>query len=362
MTAPPESSPPVRRERVALPGRETDVTIGSGVRNAVWEALGPRFPGARRCGVVVDDRVASLWSLPPVPPELGWEVVECVVPAGEAAKERSVLATLQDRLLVLRREEPVVVFGGGATIDVGGFAAATVRRGLPWVAVATTVIAMADASVGGKVAVNHPRGKNLLGTFHPPCHVFSDVETLGTLDPRERRSGLAEIYKCGRIRDDALIRLLRAGPPATSEAWVDVIHRCVAVKARIVEQDERDLGERRLLNYGHTVGHGLERVLSNEALRHGEGVAIGMAAAARIAVARGLLSAEEADRQTRDLEDLGLDTKLPAGVDPAALLEKMGYDKKRRPGEAHVFVLPVGGGGVRVCEDVTEDEVRAALA
>jgi len=349
-----------RSERVELAGRETDVLLGEGLLGTLWAAVRARFPDARRCGLAIDTRVAGLWRLPPAPADL--DVLDAALPEGEAAKDRATLGMLQDRWIDLRRDEPVIVVGGGAALDVGGFAAATVRRGLPWIAVATTVVAMADAAVGGKTAINHPRGKNLIGTFHPPRLVLSDVATLTTLDARERVAGLAEVYKCARLADAALLARLRLGPPADAATWIDVLHACVAVKARLVEADERDGGVRRLLNYGHTVGHALERVLGNARMRHGEAVAVGMDVAAAIAVARGLLPAAERASQQADLERLGLPVALPSGLDAEALHTALGLDKKRTAGADHVLVLPVGGAGARVVTDVTDEELRTALA
>jgi len=346
-------------ERVRVPGRETDVEVGWGIRGRLWPALAARFPTAWRFGLVLDRRVADLWPVD-VPPEGPRPIVVHAGP-GEAAKTRRSLAHVQDRLLDLRREEPVVAVGGGALLDVAGFAAATVRRGLAWVALPTTVVGMADASVGGKVAVNHPRGKNLLGTFHPPVLVIADVDYLTTLLDRDRLAGLAEIYKAARVADGELLDRLRRGPPRDPSAWTDVLAHAIAVKARIVESDERDHGARRALNFGHTVGHALERLLGGEAIRHGEAVAMGMGVAARIARHRGLIDTDLCERQTEDLARLGLVAVLPPGLDREALLDAMSLDKKRRPGSVHTFVLPVDEVGMVVAEDVSEEEIRRAL-
>jgi 3-dehydroquinate synthase len=347
------------RERVRLPGRETEIEIGTGLRHALPDVVRRLFPRAGQVAFVVDREVDRLWPLRW--PRQGPRRRKVVAPPGEAAKTRAVLARLQDRLLDLRREEPVLVLGGGAVLDAAGFAAATARRGLPWVALPTTVVGMADASVGGKVAVNHPRGKNLLGTFHPPVLVLADLDTLGTLPRRDLVAGLAELYKTARIGDADLLAALRRGAPQDSATWAFALARSVAVKARLVEADERDLGARRLLNYGHTVGHALETLLGNAAMRHGEAVAVGMVVAARLAAARGLLSAAHESAQARDLAGLGLPTRLPAGARPDAVLAILGEDKKRRPGRAHTFVLPRGETALEVHEDVGEDEIRAAL-
>ena len=350
-------TPEPRAERVELGDRSTDVRIGAGLLAHLWAAVRSRFPAAERCGFAIDERVADAQPMPAAPADL--DVVAVRLPEGEAAKTRDVLARLQDAWLDLRRDEPVVVVGGGAALDVGGFAAATVRRGLSWIGVPTSVVGMADASVGGKTAINHERGKNLIGTFHPPSFVLADVRTLETLDPRDRVAGLAELYKCGRIADAALLARLRDGPPADEAEWIDVVHRSIAVKARLVEADERDGGVRRMLNYGHTVGHALERVLGNERMRHGEAVAIGMDGAARLAVARGLMPEAERAQQREDLIALGLPVDIPDDVDRTALHEALGLDKKRTAGSTHVFALPVGGSGIRIVEDVSDEELLA---
>lgn len=351
----------VLTERVALPGRASDVAIGAGVRRELADRVAGLAPKARKIGWVIDARVAELWERADglaVPP--GLQVVRVVLPAGEAAKERAVLAATEDALLDLAREEPVVVVGGGAALDVGGLAAALAHRGHPWIALPTTVLAMADASVGGKVAINHPRGKNLLGTFHPPSVVLADLDLLATLPARERAAGLAEVWKAGVVGAPELAASLAGGPPADVAALAHAIHRAVAVKARLVEQDERDLGRRRALNYGHTVGHALERL--GLGLLHGEAVAVGMGVAARIAAARGLVDAAFVARQEAALEGLGLPVRVPRGAGLEPLLERLARDKKRGPGARHTFVLPRAAGGVLVADDVAEGEVAAALA
>jgi 3-dehydroquinate synthetase len=352
-------APDLREERVRLPGRETRVRIGAGARRLLARTLDDAFPTAERVGWLVDATVARLWERADgLEPPAGRRAARLLLPAGEAAKERSVLAAAEDLLLELRREEPVIVVGGGAALDAGGLAAALAHRGHPWIAVPTTVLAMADASVGGKVAINHARGKNLLGTFHPPVEVLADLDVLATLPARERAAGLAEVWKAGCVADADLCARLAEGPPE-GPALADALARAVAVKARLVEADERDHGARRALNYGHTVGHALERVGLD--LLHGEAVAIGMGVAARLARARGLLDAAWVGRQRDALVRLGLPVDLPPAVDRRALLERLGADKKRRAGALHTFVLPRAT-GVVVVEDVREAEVQAALA
>lgn len=340
----------------------TDVTVGGDLVAVLREAVLARDPVPRRVGLVVDAGLAPAWGerLEALARALP-DPVRIEVTGGEPSKERAPLERLQDALLELRRLEPVLVLGGGAALDVAGFAAATVRRGLPWIACPTTVVAMADAAIGGKVAVNHRRGKNLLGTFHVPERVHVDASWLETLGPRDTAAGLAEIYKAARIDDAVLAERLREGVPADPDAWEAVILRAVGVKARLVSEDLRDHGVRRALNLGHTVGHALERLPGRDPLRHGEAVAVGMVAAAHLASARGLLAPGEVEALSADLERLGLPVAAPPEAGAEAVLELLGADKKRRPGALHTFVLPLAPVGVRIVDDVTDAEIREAL-
>ena len=354
------------RLRVDLPGRATDVVVGAGCLSRLDALLVERLPRARRRLYVLDAGVADesvrlAWPAAFAPdPEYTLQV-----PAGEASKTREVHARLEDEILAagLTRDDVVVAVGGGAALDVAGYAAATARRGVPWAAVPTSVVAQADAAVGGKTAVNHALGKNLVGAFHPPALVVADVTTLRTLPRRDRIAGLAEVYKAGVVGDPQILQALAARGASDDEAWwVDVVSRCVAVKARLVEADERDAGPRRLLNFGHTVGHALETVLGPEAMRHGEAVSVGMGVAADVARGRGLLAEADVEAMDADLSRLGLPVRLPAGAPLERVVEVMGSDKKRRAGALHTMVLPRETGGLVVVEDVSTSEVQAALA
>jgi 3-dehydroquinate synthase len=227
--------------------------------------------------------------------------------------------------------------------------------------VPTSVVAMADAAVGGKTAINHPRGKNLLGAFHAPRLVWADVATLSSLPPRDFVAGLAEVWKAGVVGDPSILAMLRGGVPGEGDALEELLACAIRVKARLVEEDERDEGVRRALNYGHTVGHALETVLGPDVMRHGEAVAIGMGVAAELARARGLVGAAFVARQDADLARLTLPTRVPRSADGTRVLEVVGADKKRRAGAMHTWVLPHEGGGVRIVEDVTSAEIEAAL-
>jgi 3-dehydroquinate synthase len=286
-----------------------------------------------------------------------------VVPGGEAAKTREVHARLEDAILDsgLTRDDVVVAVGGGAVLDVAGYAAATARRGIPWVAVPTSVVAQVDASVGGKTAVNHPRGKNLLGTFHPPRRAIVDVGALRTLPERDRTAGLAELYKTGLVGDRELLASLAARGARDDDAWwVDVVARALAVKASSSRPTNATSGSARAQLRPHRQ-HTLETALGNDAMRHGEAVAIGMGVAAEVARGRGLVASRFLEAQDAALALLGLPIRVPGSVRPAALADLALEDKKRRAGAELTMVLPRTRGGVIVAEDVSRAELETAI-
>ncbi len=350
------------RARVDLPRCPTDIAYGARLYASLGTRLRAWLPDATRVAWIVDEHVDSLW---PVPSDVAakFDVTPIVLPRGERAKTWSTLKAVIDLLLSLRRDEPVIVVGGGAATDVGGLAACLARRGMPWMAVPTTVVGMCDAAIGGKVAINSDAGKNLVGAFYPPSHVVCDVATLRTLDTRDAQAGLAEIYKCGWVRAHPQLESLPK-PDSDVTTWGPWIAVAGRIKASLVEQDERDLGQRRLLNYGHTIGHALERLVSNDTLRHGEAVAIGMVAAAELSVARGLLTRDDSEAQRAKLSTVGLPVQVPRGIDEEQLLRAMAHDKKRSADETHTFILPTMASGKRsllIATDVRRDEVLRAL-
>jgi 3-dehydroquinate synthase len=349
--------------RVTVPtaGGGYPVLIGTGLLERLEELL-PPFPGAEAAAVV--------WS-PPLA-ELAGRVAQALgrrglaahlleVPVGEEAKRLEVVAGLYERLAAVptRRADPVLAVGGGATTDVAGFAAATWLRGVPLVNLPTTVLGMVDAAVGGKTGVDLHAGKNLVGAFHQPLAVVADLDTLAGLPAAEVRSGLAEVAKAGLAGDPALAEALHrsAGPAvaADPDALAPLVEAAVRVKAAVVGADEReDGGEggvvgRLMLNYGHTLGHALERLAGYRGLRHGEAVALGMVFAARVAEAIGLAQPGLAAGHVELLAALG----LPVGgvrLEPDRVLAAMATDKKqrqglrlvllRRPGEPEVVANP----------------------
>jgi 3-dehydroquinate synthetase/shikimate kinase len=261
------------------------------------------------------------------------------------------------------RDDLVVALGGGAAGDVAGFVAATYMRGLPVLQVPTTLTGQVDAAIGGKTAVNLPEGKNLVGAFHQPVAVVADVETLASLSEAEFRSGLGEVAKVALTLDLELLSLLErdAGPVVERrpDALEEVVLRCARAKAGVVSRDERDADERLVLNYGHTLGHALERLEGFAGRSHGEAVAVGMAFAARLAESRGLAAPGLAARHARLLASLGLPGAEPV-PDPAAAAAAMRLDKKHRAGIRFVLLEDVGR--PVVVDDVAEEEIALELS
>ena len=273
---------------VALPGREYDIMIEKGLLDRAGEHCRTVLPRANRLAVVTDSNVATLY-LERVRRSLeraGFAVTDIVVPAGESSKSLEQLARLYDGMLSfgLSRTDAVVALGGGVVGDLAGFAAATLLRGVDFVQIPTTVLAQVDSSVGGKVAIDLPAGKNLAGAFWQPRLVLMDPDCLNTLSDRIFSDGMAEVIKYGCILDGELFRLLEENPSRTAvmEQIEQVLFTCCDLKRRVVEADERDTGERMLLNFGHTLGHAYELAYHYETYTHGEGVAAGMMAAAAI--------------------------------------------------------------------------------
>jgi 3-dehydroquinate synthase len=292
------------------------------------------------------------------------QVIECEVQPGEEHKTVETAAQLYDKILRagIDRRTPVLALGGGVIGDTAGFVAATVLRGVPFVQVPTTLLAMVDASVGGKTGVNHAVGKNLIGAFHQPIAVLADPETLRTLPPRELRGGLAECIKHDLIRDaDGFVRLERdIGRAAALDMGylTDLIAHNVAIKARVVEADPFEQGERAHLNFGHTFGHAIENVSRYE-YSHGESVALGMAAAAQLAVDLGMLDDASRRRIVALIEKAGLPARgLRLDVDE--VVDAMAFDKKVKSGRLR-FVLPDRIGHVVIRDDVSPEAVRQAV-
>jgi len=351
---------------VDLGPRSYPILVGTGALAMVGAQLAKRGVG-RRVAVVSDATIARLHG-DPVHHSLtaaGFDVARVEVPEGEQAKCLDVAADLWNRLLDLGcdRTSTVVALGGGAVGDLAGFAAATYMRGMNFVQVPTTLLAQVDASIGGKTAIDHPQGKNLIGAFHQPRMVIVDPGTLATLPEREFRSGLAEVIKHGIVLDagyfgdlEASIRPLLDRDPATLDR---VVAGSCRLKARVVERDERETELRWVLNYGHTIGHALEAATGFERWIHGEAVSLGIIAEARLAEHLHISSPSTTERQHRLLGAVGLPVTGIA-VDPTTVLDALSRDKKRRDGHVS-FVLAPEIGSFRIVPDVPREAVRHVL-
>ena len=288
-----------------------------------------------------------------------------LVPDGERFKTLATVGRIYDALIKAQADRGclIIAIGGGVVGDVAGFAAATFLRGVPVVQVPTTLLAQVDSAIGGKTGVNHAAGKNLIGAFHQPAAVLVDPELLETLPRREFRAGLYEVVKYGVIASRALFDKIDTNLPALfareTAALVPVIADSCRIKARVVADDERESGPRRVLNFGHTAGHALEAITKYRRFRHGEAVAYGMIAAAELAGARGVLRREDRDALAALIVKMG---PLPpiADLDAGQVVEAVARDKKVVDGTLH-FVLPVAIGKTTVVTDVTGAELQWAL-
>jgi 3-dehydroquinate synthase len=353
--------------RVNLGPRGYDIAIVSGEPAGLGPFARDRCPAARAF-IVADDNLmphaeAAARSLHAA----GFEPTLVTVSPGEASKCLAVAARLYDALagLPADRKTPVVAVGGGVVGDLAGFAAATYNRGLPLVMVPTTLLAMVDSSVGGKVGINLQAGKNLIGAFHQPAGVWIDTATLATLPAREYRSGLAEVVKYGVILDADFFSWLEACADLVlardAAAVRHVVERSCRLKADVVEKDEREeTGLRMVLNYGHTFAHAFETVGGYGGWLHGEAVAAGMVCASRLAERLGMVPAEVTARQVRLLERFGLPTAPQREWPADALLDVMRRDKKAQAGRLR-FVLPTRLGEVVAVDDVDEGAVQVVL-
>jgi 3-dehydroquinate synthase len=367
---------PEVRVRVELGPRSYEVRVVTGRSGELGAfargALDATWSGrtCRRALIVTDANVASRSAaVVTTLADAGITAAVTVVPPGEPSKSLDRAADLYDDLVRLRadRHTAVVALGGGVIGDLAGFVAATYARGLPLLMIPTTLLAMVDSAVGGKVGVNHPRAKNVIGAFHQPQGVWIDTEVLATLPARQLRCGLAEVIKHGFILDPGFFTFLEqsaaaivAGEPAALRQIV--AHSC-RLKAGVVAKDEREeTGLRAILNFGHTIGHAIESVAGYCArIHHGEAVAMGMAAEARLAEHLGWIEPAMTARLVALIERFGLPTTVPPDLDRVALLEAMSRDKKNQKGRIR-FILPRALGRVELTDAPREEDVRQVLA
>ena len=347
-----------------------DVLVGIPLPEAIEDIV--RKSGGGKVFVITDSNVARHYARA-VGRSLrvrGKRTEILVVPAGEKSKSRTMKARLENLLLAAGagRDSLIIALGGGMVGDLAGFVAATLFRGVSYVQIPTTLLAQVDSSVGGKVAVDHPLGKNLLGSFYQPSRVYIDSAFLRTLPPREIRNGIAEIVKYASILDRKFFSLLESipstGATGESQLVLNMIQRCCLLKKSVVEQDEREADRRRILNFGHTIGHALES-LSRYRISHGEAVASGMVAEARISASLGMIPQQEVVRLERLLGRFGLPTEIPARFDINRLFSLTRLDKKARGGVVEYTLLEkIGKGvtGVRLSPSRARSLYRAGLS
>ncbi|MBR1204964.1 MULTISPECIES: 3-dehydroquinate synthase [unclassified Bradyrhizobium] len=374
MTAPLKHSASVTVD-VALGDRAYDIVIGRDVLASLGERVAALRPGVRTA-IVTDRTVAKHW-LEPAEASLaaaGVPTSRIVVEEGEGSKSYATLTQVSEALIAakIERNDLVIALGGGVVGDLAGFAAAILRRGVDFVQVPTSLLAQVDSSVGGKTGINSPQGKNLIGAFHQPVLVIADTSVLDTLSQRQFRAGYAEVAKYGILGDEAFFAWLEKNHADIFSGGAGREHAIATscrAKAAIVSRDERETGERALLNLGHTFGHALEAATGfSDRLFHGEGVSVGMVLAAEFSAQLGMISTDDAARIARHLSAVGLPTRLQdiAGftqeglADADALLALMAQDKKVKRGKLTFILLEAVGRAV-IANNVEPQPVRDFL-
>lgn len=356
----------VREIKVELGERSYSIFLGYNILSRCVTGL-QEFSPEKEAFIVSDTRVYGYYGklLEGILREEGYGTVTYQIEPGEGSKSWDNAEKILDDMLEknFSRRIPLLALGGGVVGDLAGFAAALYRRGMPFIQVPTTLLAQVDSSVGGKVAVNHVRGKNMLGTFYQPRAVWADLTTLATLELSEWRAGLAEVLKYALLWDADFFIYLRehAEEIITKKSVVllPMIERCLQIKAEIVQRDERDEGLRNILNLGHTFGHALEKATNFQKYRHGEAVAVGLAAAFRLAKTLRMVGETEVQEVEKLLFDWGLPVRFPARL-LADVLEFLRFDKKVEKGVLN-FILPVGLGKVVVKKNISQDIVEMVL-
>ncbi|MBF2034966.1 MAG: 3-dehydroquinate synthase [Leptolyngbyaceae cyanobacterium T60_A2020_046] len=360
---------------VPLPHQPYNVVIASGVLDELGAGLAEHTPPlikpSQRLVLVSNPDVFGPYGDRAIVAleNAGYTVTPCLLPEGEQHKTLASVQIIYDAALAagLERGSAMVALGGGVIGDMTGFAAATWLRGIAFVQVPTTLLAMVDASIGGKTGVNHPQGKNLIGAFHQPKQVFIDPQVLHTLPDREFRAGMAEVIKYGVIWDAALFERLEAAERlddirhVSADLLQEILTRSCQAKADVVSKDEKEAGLRAILNYGHTIGHAIESLMHYQGVNHGEAVGIGMVAAGEIAVRMGWWEPSAAARQLALLQKTGLPIQIPAGCDTDAIIDALKTDKKVEDGCIR-FVLPTQIGVAKVTNEPSPALVREVVA
>lgn len=356
----------MQRLGIDLGERSYDILIGLGLRKRVGEFLKPVFKPSRVV-VITHPSINDLYGEEVAESFIvqGWTTDIIEVPEGESSKNLSQAEKLYDHLLELNcdRKSVLVALGGGVIGDLVGFVAATYQRGIPFIQVPTTLLSQVDSSVGGKTAVNHPKGKNMIGAFYQPRLVVADLETLRTLSQKEYRAGLAEVVKYGVIADARLFEFLETHYKKIlnldHKSLAHIVETSCAIKARVVEKDERESHYRMILNFGHTFGHAIESLTEYALFVHGEAVAMGMVRAAQLSHSVGKCSEEVPKRLEALLKNLGLPVDMP-DLDSSAVIESLYHDKKTI-GHKIRFILVTEIGSVEIADQMPEEEILKVL-
>ncbi len=356
----------MQRLSIDLGNRSYDILIGSGLRKRAGEFLKTVLEPSRVV-VITHPSINSLYGEEVVASFIsqGWTTDILEVPEGESSKNLGQAEKLYDRLLELNcdRKSVLVALGGGVIGDLVGFVAATYQRGIAFIQVPTTLLSQVDSSVGGKTAVNHPKGKNMIGVFYQPRLVVADLETLRTLPAKEYRAGLAEVVKYGAISDASFFEfletrykdILNLDPNCLSH----IVETSCAIKAEVVEKDELESHYRMILNFGHTLGHAIESLTKYSCFIHGEAVAMGMVGAAKLSHSMGRCSQEVPERLEALLKNLGLPVEMPE-LDSSAVIESLYHDKKTTNHKIK-FILVKEIGSIEIVDEVSEAEILKVL-
>ncbi len=356
----------MQRLGIDLGERSYDILIGTGLRKRAGEFLKPVFKPSRVV-VITHPSINGLYGEEVAESFIaqGWTTDIIEVPEGESSKNLNQAEKLYDHLLELNcdRKSVLVALGGGVIGDMVGFVAATYQRGISFIQVPTTLLSQVDSSVGGKTAVNHPKGKNMIGAFHQPRLVVADLETLRTLPQKEYRAGLAEVVKYGVIADARLFEFLETHYKEILDfdhkSLIHIVETSCAIKAGVVEKDERESHYRMILNFGHTFGHAIESLTGYARFVHGEAVAMGMVRAAQLSHSVGKCSEEVPKRLEALLKNLDLPVDMP-GLDSSAVIESLYHDKKTM-GRKIKFILVTEIGSIEIVDRMPEEEILKVL-
>ena len=353
--------------RVELGERSYNIMVGNGTLKDIGKTL-EKFEFSKKVALISNPTVYDLYgkTVSVSLQDSGYELTEVLIPDGEEYKSLAYAEKIYEALLKakLDRKSALIALGGGVIGDITGYAASTYMRGIDFIQLPTTLLAQVDSSVGGKTGVNHPLGKNMIGTFWQPRFVSIDTATLGTLPRREFLSGLGEVIKYGVIWDKEFFvfleknreKILQLEPASLTH----IIRRSCEIKSDVVSKDEREAGLRAILNYGHTIGHAVETLTGYKKYLHGEAVAIGMYMEAKLAHQLGLINNEEVLRIKALISSYELPSEIPGEIEISDLIETMQIDKKTVEGKIHV-VLPEKVGSVKIHREIAAEEIKRLL-